>query len=200
MDNIDNIKSAWQILNKANEQKKYSKAELQNIVKQKSNNEVLKIKRKMIIELYVSIGLFALLFIAILINKSHDIVFVATFLVALIIISFIPYFILRKINVKIDTNIKEYLNNFMFSFKRLYINTYSILIPFAILGSLTIGFNINLTQLITNITIREILLILGIIIISYLLGLITLQLYFKWLYGKHLQRIKDCITELQSEE
>ena len=108
--NMDNLKDAWKKITERGNQKEYSSAELQKIVRKKSNNELMKIRRKFILEWASAIvlSLFIIVFIQI-VNKS-DTLFALIFVGVILIISFFPYINIVRVKSENNTDLKSHLS------------------------------------------------------------------------------------------
>lgn len=197
MDELKNLKTTWDSFSKVSEKKQYTTYQLKQLLKHKSNNEFQKIKRKMLVEFVFSIILCCFLLVYILIVDPIKIWYSLAFFIAIITISSVPYFIVKKTNVNIDNSLKEYLAEFLKKFKRIYVNTFTVLIPITIVGSFFIGYNISDKDYLSNISFSKITIIVAVIIALSFVGFLLQKKYFNWVYGKNLDRLKECLADLQ---
>ena len=199
---IDNLKDAWKTISDIGSQKEYSADELKRIVKKQSKNELIKIRRKIIFEWAIAFILSVFLVIFISSTKPSDTIYALIFIAIIFGISFIPYVNVIKLNFTPDTNLKNYLKEFVYRFDTLvknYIRMSVFLYPTAGLGGFLLGLHSKLSKEEWNsfFTTESIIWIVVILISISLLGCWIQKKYFNWLYGKNIDRLRDCLLNLE---
>ncbi len=199
---IDNLKDAWKTISDVGSQKEYSADELKKIVKKQSNNELAKIRRKIIFEWTVALILSVFLVIFISSTKPADTIYALIFIVVIFGLSFVPYLNVIKLKFTSDTNLKNYLKEFVSRFDNLvkkYMRMAVILYPIAGFGGFLLGLHSKLSKDEWNsfFTSESIIWIIIILISISLLGCWIQKKYFNWLYGKNIDRLRDCLKNLE---
>jgi len=199
---LDNLKRAWQTISEAESKKDYSTDDLKRIVKKKSNNELVKIRRKIIFEWSMAIVLSVFLVLFIHFINPADTNYALLFIGVILAISFFPYLSILQLKFSNTTHLKDYLIDFIARFDKLvkqYIRMATILIPVAGLGGFLLGFHSAAGQDEWD----GFFTILNLFLVVFFVGLVSLggcwvqRRYFKWIYGKNIQRLRDCLTELE---
>ena len=205
MNELDNLKDAWKTISEAESKKEYSVDDLKKIVKKRSNTELSKIRRKFILEWTVAIilSVFMVLFVHV-INPS-DTKYALLFIFVILLISFFPYINVLKLKFSNNTNLKEYLKEFIFRFDNLikiYIRMSTILGPIAGLGGFLLGLHSTLTAEQWNdfFSIWNLVLVVLFVIIISIVACKVQRWYYKWIYGKNLQRLRDCLNDLDEAD
>ncbi len=205
MNDLDNLKSTWKTISDAGSKKGLSGDELRKIVNKRSNNELLKIRRKIIMEWSIAFVLSVMLVLIIHFINAGDTKYALMFIGLILAISFFPYLNVIRLNFTSHSDLKNYLNEFIVRFNKLvnqYIKMASIMIPVAGLGGFLLGVHSTSGQNEWNGFFNwqnMILLILFVSVIS-LAGYWVQHRYFKWIYGKNIQRLKDCLADLNEVE
>lgn len=205
MDELDNLKEAWKTLSDVQRGKQYSQSELMQLVKRKSNNELLKIRRKLLLEWSMVIILSVLLVLYIGWLNPSDALFAVIFLLVVLGVSLVPYLNLLKFKMVHYTDLRSHLTEFIARYDKMvseYTRMSFITIPIGVLGGFAFGYHSHgarygWSDLFE--TKKFIILIVLLIVIS-LGGCYLQKSYFKWFYGKNLDRIKQCLTELDEAE
>lgn len=200
--NMDNLKNAWKTITESGYRKEYSSGELMKIVRKKSNNELTKIRRKLIIEWALSIILSLFIVVFIKIVNNGDTIYALTFVGLILIASFFPYLNIMRIKSDSQSDLKSYLKEFIGGFERLidqYLKIATILMPITVAGGTLLGVHSSLSaDEWSHFFETEI-----IIILVFLVGFLSfgaywfLKKYFGWNYGKNLKRLKDCLADLE---
>jgi hypothetical protein len=199
---IDNLKDAWKTISDAGSQKEYSADELKKIVKKQSNNELAKIRRKILFEWTIAFILSVFLVVFISSVKPADTLYALFFIVVIFGFSFIPYINVIKFKFTPDTTLKNYLEEFISRFDNLvkkYIRMVVFLYPVAGLGGFLLGLHSKLPKEEWNsfFTTESIIWIIVAIVAISLLGCWMQKKYFNWLYGKNIDRLRDCLKNLE---
>jgi hypothetical protein len=202
MDELDNLKHAWKTMADSRTVSEYSLEEISKIVKGRSNNELLKIRRKIITEWSIALSLSLFLVLFIYFFNSND-TYLALMLVSLILsISFVPYIKVIRLKFSTHPDLKTYLSEFIHRFERLikqYIQMAAILMPIAGIGGFLLG--IRSTAVHANwdrfLKFQYLLLALIIVVLVSLVGYWLQKRYFTWVYGKNIQRLRDCLNDLE---
>lgn len=203
MDELNNLKQAWEAFSDVSAQKQYSSDELKKIVRKRSNNELLKIKRKLFFESGLGIFLSLMLVVIVGLIKPADTFYALLFIFTILAVSFIPYIKVFKLGLVQKSNLKSHLSQFLSSFENLveqYIRLSTVLMPIAGLGGFLLGLHATLTPeewLAFFSIINIIIIVVALIAISFI-GQLFLRRYFNWIYGKNIERLNDCLTELES--
>jgi hypothetical protein len=205
MDELNELKHAWKTIAESRNVSEYSLDEIKKIVKGRSNNELLKIRRKIIIEwsLTLLLSLFLVLFIFFFNPNDTN---AALLLVSLILaISFVPYIKVIRLKFSSHPYLKTYLTEFIHRFDRLikqYMQMAAILMPIAGVGGFLLGIHSTATDAdwqsmfnFLNLTIAFLIVLL----VSFL-GYWVQRRYFIWIYGKNIQRLRDCLNDLEEAE
>lgn len=205
MNELDDLKNAWKTISEAGTKKEYSADDLKKIVKKKSNNELLKIKRKIIFEwtIAITLSLFLVLFIRFI--NPDDTKYALVFIGIILAISFYPYLKVLQFQNSNHPDLKKYLNEFLNRFDRLvkqYIQMATILIPVAGIGGFLLGYHSAASQA----DWLGFFKFINIVLLTLFVGLISFggywvqRRYFKWIYGKNIQRLRDCLIDLEEVE
>jgi len=205
MDELNNLKKAWKEFSNVNAQKQYSSEELNKIVRKRSKNELLKIKRKLFFESGLGIFLSIILVIMVGLINPSDTFYAFLFILTILAVSFIPYIKVFRLGLTQKSNLKSHLSQFISSFENLiaqYIRLSTVLIPVAGLGGFLLGLHATLTteEWFAFFTLINISIIVIVLIAISLLGQVLLRRYFKWIYGKNIQRLSGCLAELEITE
>lgn len=205
MDEFDALKTAWKTISDAESKKEYSAADLKKIVKKRSNNELYKIRRKLILEWGIAIALSAFLVLFIYLINPADTRYALLFIGLILAISFIPYVNVIKLKSSTHPNLKNYLHEFILRFDKLvkqYIRMATILIPVAGLGGFLLGFHSAASQVEWEGFFKMFnLLWVAVFVVIVSFGGHWIQgRYFKWIYGKNIQRLRDCLRDLEDVE
>jgi len=205
MDELDNLKEAWKTFSELSSEQGYNSKELQRIVRKRSNHELIKIRRKLLMEWSVAIILSLLLVLFIRMINPADTHLAVIFILVILGVSLVPYIRVFRLKFSSHTNLKNYLNAFIQRFEKLieqYIQLSTILIPLATLGAFLLGMHSSATQ--TEWTIFITWKTMGIVLIIVLgisIGGRWLQRrYFNWIYGKNLKRLQLCLDDLEEVE
>lgn len=202
MDELNNLKQAWQAFSDVNKQKQYSAEELQQIVKKKSNSELQKIQRKLLFEWGLAILVAVAMVVVVSIIKPADIIYALLFVGLILGVSFIPYYKILVFRLNQNQDLKNHLNSFIQSFENLvrqYVRMSAFLLPFAIAGGFLLGFHSSAdhdTWLLFFNAKNISILVATIILISFA-GYYIQRKYFNWVYGKNIQRLNDCLSDLE---
>ncbi len=202
MDELNNFKEAWKTISEAESGKEYSANDLKKIVKKRSNNELAKIRRKVIFEWSLAIFISILLVIVIHVINPSDTVFALLFIGLILGISFIPYYKVIRLRFSQFSDLKSHLQTFLNSFDSLvrqYIQMSTILLPVAGLGGFLLGFHstAGTTAFMELFGVMNILILLFSVAGISLIGHWLQKRYFYWIYGKNLDRLRSCLNDLQ---
>jgi len=202
MNELDNLKNAWKAISEAESLKEYSADDIKRIVKKRSNSELSKIRRKLIFESTFTFVLSVFLVLFIHFINPNDTKFALLFIGVVLSISFLPY--INVINLKLSNHpdLKSYLGEFIVRFDKLvkqYIRMAAILVPIAGVGGFLLGFHSAATQDEWNsfFTLPSLLLIVLFVAFISIGGCWFQRRYFKWVYGKNLHRLRNCLTDLE---
>ncbi len=202
---LDNLKNVWKTISEADSKKKYSAEDLKRIVKKRSNSELEKIRRKLIIEWTLAIALSVFLVLFIRFINPADTKYALLFIVVILALSFFPYLNVIRLNFSSHPDLKNYLGEFLARFDKLvqqYIRMAVILVPVAGLGGFLLGFHSSATPdewdgffTLTN-------LLFAFLTVAFVSvgGCWVQRRYFKWIYGKNLQRLRNCLRDLEEVE
>ncbi len=202
---LDALKNLWQNMNAAGNKKQLSKTEIEQLVKGKSNNELQKIRHKLIVEWTAAIIISVIMVITIGIINPADILFAIAFLLIILGISFIPYTKIIRMQFTQNNNLKNHLTQVISGIELLitqYTKLSTILIPIAAIGGFLLGFHSasNLQQWSGFFEWLNIVLLFVLAIIIGYCGNRLQRYYFKWVYGKNIQRLRDCLSELSEND
>jgi UDP-N-acetylglucosamine transferase subunit ALG13 len=200
-EDFDSLKNAWNVITKADSVKGYSADELRKIVKRKSNNEVEKIRRKIIVEWSLAIALSIILVFVIHFINAPDTKWALLFVGIILALSFIPYIRVIRLKLSNQPNLKTYLNIFIFTMSALikkYIRMAAFIIPLAGLGGFLLGFHSASSpqewlELFTPLNLFFLALFIAFISVG---GFWLQKKYFKWMYGKNMERLQSCLSDL----
>ncbi len=207
---IDRLKSEWNKLSNSNLKNFRTMEEIEKISKQKSKNEIHKIKRKFIIESVISIIILIAAFVYVHKWDTHheallfDIVIGITIVTLLLLL--IPIIKLGKIH---NRPIKEYLQDTVSTFKKVYNN-------FKLAGTIAfpIGFICGVATGILHKTGEEFyakahtilasesklaILTISFIVVS-ISGYFFVKYYYQLLYKKHIDQLENMLHELNNLE
>lgn len=201
MDELNDIKQAWQAFSNVSNKKQYSTEELHNIVRKKSNNELQKIQRKLLLEWGVAIFISALMVVMVGINKPSDILYALIFVGVILSVSFIPYYKIVVFKYHQNQDLKSHLSGFINAFERLvnqYIRMSTILVPFAGLGGFLLGFHSTAGQDVWQVffSLKFITILVGAVLAISFGGNWFQRRYFTWVYGKNIERLKNSLADL----
>ncbi len=202
MDELNNFKQAWRTISEAESEKEYSADDLKRIVKKRSNNELTKIRRKLIFEWSLAVFISMLLVIVIYIINPADTIYALLFIGLILGISFIPYFKVLRLRFSQYNDLKNHLTGFLDSFESLvsqYIKMSTILLPVAGLGGFLLGFHstAGTDAFMALFTIKNILILLFSVAVISFIGHWLQRRYFNWIYGKNLERLRKCLHDLE---
>ncbi len=204
MNDLDNLKDAWKTISQSGAMSAYSTNELRLMVRKRSNNELSKIRRKIIMEWSVAflLSLFLVLFVRVI--NPADTKYALLFIGVILAVSFIPYVKVIRLKLANHPDLKSYLTLFIDRFERLikqYIRMAAFLIPIAGLGGFLLGFQSAAREdwpvFFQNFNI--VLLLLFVAFISFC-GYWLQKRYFRWIYGKNIQRLRQCLDDLNEVE
>lgn len=202
---LDNLKNAWKTISEADPVKDYSVDELKKIVKKKSNNELLKIRRKFILEWTLALALSAFIVIYVQFLNKENTIYALTFVAFILLVSILPYLNVLKVKSTSQSSLKVHLTEFIAGFEKLvsqYMKIATVLLPIAITGGVLLGTHSSIghEEWISLFTIKRTVLLI-IIIASLSFGSYLIQKrYFNWIYGKNLKRLKACLKDLEAVE
>jgi hypothetical protein len=202
---LDDLKNAWKTISETESKKDYSVQELEKIVRKKSNNELAKIRRKILLEWGVGILLSVFLVLFIRIVNPSDAKFALLFIGVILLVSFFPYISIFQLKFSSHTDLLSYLREFIFRFQNLvkqYIRMSAILVPIAGIGGFLLGLHstTNNDEWFDFFTLSNLLLLAFFILLISFGGYWLQGRYFKWVYGKNIQRLKVCLEELEEVE
>ena len=205
MDELDNLKTAWKTFSELSSKKEYSTQELKRMVRQRSNHELAKIRRKLLMEWSVAIFLSLLLVLFIQIINPADTRFALIFILLILGVSLIPYIQVFRMKFSQQAQLKDYLSEFLLRFNKLirqYIQMSTVLVPLAGLGGFLLGWHsaVGHGEWSTIITWKAMLVILLICVGISMGGRWVQRSYFNWLYGKNLKRLQQCLDDLEEVE
>jgi len=205
MSEFEQIKNVWKMMSDSTTGKRYSNDELARMVKRQSKNELDLIRRKIIIEWTLALIIAISIVIVVDLNNPGDKKYAIAMVVFLLIVSFVPYFKVVRMRSYQYGNLKEYLTQYLNNFNRLihqYVVMSIFLIPIAVGGGFLLGFHsttsfYDWSQLLKpSVLIISIVLFVGISV----LGNWMQRKYFRWIYGKNLDRLSACLNELNQVE
>ncbi len=203
---IDILRSEWRKLSNSNLKKYRTTEEIEVITRQKSKNEINKIKRKFIIE--NAIGYPLLLGVCIFINlwsaPREAIIFniLMGVMMLIIFILMIPLLKMRKID---DMPIALYLTNTVSLLKRMdhLVQLISIIfIPVCFLCGVATGvmhgvdedFSVIMDKIIHSKLALTTL--IGSLVLMSVSGFFMVKYYYKKMYGKHITNLEKILDEL----
>ncbi len=205
MDELDNLKEAWKTLSDAQRDKQYSQNELMQLVKRKSNNELLRIRRKLLLEwtMVMVLSVFLVLYIGWL-NPS-DALFAVIFLLVILGVGFVPYLNLIRFKMVHYTDLRSHLTELITRYDKMvseYTRMSFVTIPIGVLGGFAFGFHSHGSRYGWSdlFEAKKFILLIALLVIISLGGCYLQKSYFRWLYGRNLNRIKQCIVELDEAE
>lgn len=204
MDDFNNLKKAWVDFSDVSTSKKFTKEELNKIVKQDSNNELQKIKRKLLLEWGLAIVISLLMVVIVGLKKSSDIIYALLFVMIILGVSFVPYYNVFRFRIHQNNDLKTHLTNYIGAFNQLvaqYIRMSTILIPVSGLGGFLLGFHSSVESQVwvSLFTIKNILiLVCSVAAISFVGGWVQRR-YFTWIYGSNIKRLQKCLDDLDDE-
>lgn len=196
MTELKELKEVWKGLDKIVEKNQYEVEQLRKIVQKKSRNEIQKIKHKLLIDLVLSIVLFA--FLLVFTKKTlptYLFWYAFLFLISIAIIGVIPYLRISKLNLNLDVNLKQHLSLLLKNFEKLYKGIYFLLTPVAVVGSFLLSyFSWNNDK---ELSVPK--LVVGIIVVTglSLLSFFMQKYYFNWLYRSNLNRLRKLLDDLE---
>lgn len=205
MNDLDNLKNAWKTISDKGGSKSYSADEIRRMVKGRSKNELAKIRRKIISEWTLALLLsFGMVLFVRLINPS-DTKFALLFILLILTFSSVPYYNVIRLKYSNHSDLKTYLTEFIARFEKLvqqYIRMSVFLMPLAGLGGFMLGFHSAATQTEWHglLKLINLLLIAGFLVMISWGGYWLQRRYFTWVYGKNIQRLRDCLTDLEEVE
>jgi hypothetical protein len=205
MSEFDNLKNAWKTISEAGTTQKYSANDIKKIVKKKSNNELFKIKRKIIFEASITIAfsIFFVLFIRFI--NPVDTGYALFFIGVILAISLYPYIKVLQLKNSNHPDLKSYLQEFLKGFDRLVkqcIRMATVLIPFAAIGGFFLGYHSAASQAEWIGFFK----FLNLFLLSVFVALVSFggywvqNRYFNWIYGKNIQRLRNCLIDLEEAE
>lgn len=205
MDELDNLKDAWKTLSDAQRSKQYSQTELMQLVKRKSNNELLKIRRKLLLEWTMVLVLSVLLVLYIGWLNPSDALFAVIFLLIILIVSFVPYLNLIRFKMIHYTNLRSHLTEFIARYDKMvsdYTKISFVTIPVGVLGGFAFGYHSHGSRYGWSdlFEAKKFILLLVLLVLISIGGCYLQKSYFKWFYGRNLNRIKQCLSELDEVE
>lgn len=205
MDELDNLKDAWKTISESESKVEYSSSDLKKIVKKRSNNELAKIRRKLIVEWTIAIALSVFMVLFVRFINPDDTKYALLFISVILAVSFFPYINVIKLKFSNNTNLKDYLQEFISRFDKLikqYIRMAAILVPIAGIGGFLLGLHSTAEQNDWNefFTLWNLVGMTLFLIFISAMGCWVQRRYFKWIYGKNLQRLRDCLADLKEVE
>jgi hypothetical protein len=205
MDELDNLKSAWKNFGNVSTGHAYSIDQLKAMVKKRSGNELVKIKRKIILEWSVAIILSVVMVMVIRYCNKADTLY-AVILMALILgISVVPYVRIFRFKFHQIDDLRSYLTRFLNGYELLvtqYIKLSAVLMPLAGGGGLLLGVHCTSTpeewhNLFTVINLGWFTVFLAVI---GFIGHWAQKRYFNLIYGGNIKRLRLCLAELDPDE
>jgi len=205
MDELNELKHAWKTMADSRTVNEYSVEEIRKIVKGRSNNELLKIRRKIIIEWTMALLLSLFLVLFIYFFNPSDTPFALLLVTIILAISFVPYIKVIRLKYSRHPDLKTYLTEFIIRFERLikqYVQMAAILIPIAGAGGFLLGIHSTAAQSNWDVffIFRNVVLALLILVAVSFTGYWLQKRYFTWVYGKNIQRLRDCLNDLEEVE
>lgn len=202
MDELNDLKQAWQVFSDVSNKKQYTTEELNHIVRKRSNNELQKIQRKLLLEWGLAILISVLIVVVVGIKKPSDIIYALIFVGIILGISFIPYYKIMVFRYRQNQDLKSHLTSFLKAFDGLvtkYIRMSTILIPFAGLGGFLLGYHSEAAheEWLQLFSVKNIIIIIFIVVTISLGGNWFQRRYFSWIYGKNIKRLKNCLVDLE---
>jgi len=202
MNELDNFKNVWNTISEAKSHKDFSADDLKKIVKKSSNSELAKIRRKIIVEWGLTFVLSAsLVFFIHQINPS-DTVIALLFIFVILSLGFFPYISIIRLKFSNHYDLKNYLHEFILRFEKLvkqYSRMAAVLIPVVGLGGFLLGFHSAATidEWNSFFKANNVILVSFIILFVSFVGYWVQTQYFNWIYGKNIQRLRDCLADLE---
>lgn len=202
---LDDLKSAWKTISDAESKKDYSVQELEKIVRKRSNNELAKIRRKILLEWGIGILLSVFLVLFIYYINPTDTKFALLFIGVILVVSFFPYISIFQLKFSSHADLLSYLHEFILRFDKLvkqYIRMSAILVPVAGVGGFLLGLHstTNNNEWYSFFILSNLLLLAFFILLISFGGYWLQGRYFKWVYGKNIQRLRVCLEELEVVE
>jgi hypothetical protein len=205
MNDLDDLKQSWKTISESRGNKEYSPQELLLIVKRKSNNELHRIRRKLLTEWSSAIILSVLLFFYIGYLNPNDAIFAGVFLLIILAISFVPYINLIRLNIAHYSDLRSHLKELIERYEKLvseYTRLSFVMIPIGVLGGFAFGYHSNGSEFGWDDLFewKKIILLIVVLVSVAFAGCYFQKKYFKWFYGKNMERIKKCIADLEEAE
>ncbi len=205
MDELDNLKSAWKNFDDVSTGHAYSIDQLKAMVKKRSGNELVKIKRKIILEWSVAIILSVVMVMVIRYCNKADTLYAVLFLALILSVSFVPYISIFKFKFNQIDDLRSYLTQFLNGYEMLvtqYMKLSTVLMPLAGGGGFLLGIHCTSTpdewhSLFTIMNLVWFVLFLAFIAFT---GHWVQKRYFNWIYGGNIKRLRNGLAELESEE
>ncbi|MBI9069421.1 MAG: hypothetical protein JEZ09_19135 [Salinivirgaceae bacterium] len=202
---LDNLKNAWKTISESVPEKEYSAEELKKMVKKRSNNELSKIRRKLIIEWTLALALSVYLVLFIHFINPADTKYALIFVLVILGISFFPYMNIIHLKLSNHPDLRTYLAEFISRFDKLvkqYVRMATVLIPVAGLGGFLLGYHSGAGEAEWSSFFQwlNVLLVAVFVLLISLGGFWMIRRYFKWIYGKNIQRLRACLADLEEAE
>ncbi len=205
MNELDDLRNAWKTISNQRSLKNYSADEIRRIVKGRSNNELSKIRRKIITEWSIALLLTMAMVLYVRFINPSDTTYALLFILVILAISFVPYYKIIRLKFSTHTDLKTYLTEFLKRFEKLvsqYIRMSVFLMPLAGLGGFILGFHSAASHIEWHELLKwmNLFYILGFLLLFSWGGYWLQRRYFSLIYGKNIHRLRECITDLEEAE
>lgn len=202
---LEKLKNTWHAVVDSDTSKSFSSDELKRIVNRRSNNEISKIRRKIIFECVISILFSVGLIVFVQIIDSSKTIWVSLYISLIVALSLFPYLKVVRFSVNGGSDLKQHLSSYIKAFDNLVyqsVKIYTFLIPIGMLSAYLLGFSIGVHLENKVYEFRTLDLIIGLTVVGSVtfIGYLILKRYFKWIYGKNISRLKDCLADLNRGE
>jgi len=205
MDELDNFKNAWKSMAELRTKDEYSAVEIKKLVTGRSNNELSKIRRKIIVEwaMAILLSLFLVLFIYFI--NPKDAPYALLLVLIILSISFVPYIKVIRLKYSSHADLKTYLSLFIYRFEKLikqYIQMAAILVPIAGVGGFLLGLHsvASIEGQEEIFSFKNLLIAVLLVVVVSFSGFWLQKRYFTWIYGKNIQRLRNCLNDLEEAE
>lgn len=200
MDELNHLKKIW---NQVSDTKapKLSSDELRKIVRGRSNSEVEKIRRKLRSELATTIVLSFIIVGIVYWYKPQDTIYGVILVLVSMAVSIRYYRSLFKMKFCQGEELLSYLKMFVSNFESLiaqYNQRSMFMFPFAAAGGFLLGRSIvDGNEWSAFFTTTNIIYLAVVVVIISVLGYQIQKRYFRWIYGKNIERLRNLIIELE---
>jgi hypothetical protein len=205
MDELDSFKNAWKSMAEIRTKEEFSAEEIKKLVTGRSNNELSKIRRKIIVEWAMAIMLSLFLVLFVYFVNPKDAPYALLLVLIILSISFVPYIKVIRLKYSSHADLKTYLSLFLYRFEKLikqYIQMAAILVPIAGVGGFLLGLHsvANIEGQAEILGVMDLLIAILVVMVVSISGFWLQKRYFTWIYGKNIQRLRNCLKDLEEAE